>query len=163
MNKNANRARRRVGRPSKFAEPSHPVTVTLPDRILDLLQDFDSDRAAAITRIAEQVLSGKRMRPPQVEVVEVAPGIGLIVVESSEILKKLPWLKLVRIAHRRFIITIESGVSIDTLEVGISDLIADLPAENHGDGNLLTQLRDQIRSLRRARNLSKAELLFVAC
>jgi hypothetical protein len=98
-----------------------------------------------------------------VEVVEVARGTGLIVVESSETLRRLPWLKLVKIAPRRFIITIDSGLSIETLEVRIADLIEDLPEEDHSERDLLKQLLDRIRTLRRSRNLSKAELLFVAC
>ena len=37
------------GRPAKFAEPSRPVTVTLPERVLQLLAAVDADRAKAIS------------------------------------------------------------------------------------------------------------------
>ena len=45
----------RTGRPAKFAEPSRPVTVTLPERILDLLAAVDSDRAQAIVKTVEAI------------------------------------------------------------------------------------------------------------
>ena len=41
------------GRPAKFDEPSRPVTITLPDRILDRLKEIDADRALAIVKAVE--------------------------------------------------------------------------------------------------------------
>ena len=38
----------RGGRPAKFDEPSRPVTITLPDRILDRIKEIDDDRAKGI-------------------------------------------------------------------------------------------------------------------
>ena len=42
------------GRPAKFNEPRRPVTMTLPNRILDLLADINQDRAKAIATLVEQ-------------------------------------------------------------------------------------------------------------
>lgn len=138
------------------------MTVTLPRRVLDLLNQFDPDRAVAIARLADQILSDKRPERALVEVVEMAPGIGLIVVRSSEVLRRLPWLKLIEIAPQRFLITVESGVPIETLEVGISDLIELLPSDETDERKMLEQLLGWIRDLRRARHLTKAELLLVS-
>jgi hypothetical protein len=40
----------RGGRPRKFAEPTRPVTVTIPDRTLKQLVHIDKDRAKAIAK-----------------------------------------------------------------------------------------------------------------
>lgn len=162
MKKRTIQSTRRLGRPSKFGEPSHPITVTLPERVLGMLQQFDPDRAQAITRVTEQVLGERKSPRPRVEVIEMAPGTGLIVIESSNLLRRLPWMKLVEIAPRRFIITINSGVTIETLEIGLQDLLESARAESSGEQELIEQLLGWIHTLRRNRNITKAELLFVA-
>ena len=48
----------RGGRPAKFDEPSRPVTITLPDRILERLEEIDGDRAKAVVKAVEAVLAG---------------------------------------------------------------------------------------------------------
>ena len=42
------------GRPAKFDEPSRPVTMTLPDRILDRLAEIGDDRAKAVVKAVEK-------------------------------------------------------------------------------------------------------------
>ena len=54
---------KRTGRPAKFAEPSRPVTVTLPERILDLLAAVDSDRAQAIVKTVEAISAPRQESP----------------------------------------------------------------------------------------------------
>ena len=58
---------KRTGRPAKFAEPSRPVTVTLPERILDLLAAVDSDRAQAIVKAVEAISEPHQESPRLVE------------------------------------------------------------------------------------------------
>jgi len=43
------------GRPRKFQEASRPVTVTLPQRTLELLSTFDEDRGRAIVKVTDAV------------------------------------------------------------------------------------------------------------
>lgn len=160
---NANLNASSVGRPRKFAEPSRPVTVTLPTRILRMLDGVSPDRARAITRVTETALAaapaGDLMR---VEVVEVAPGIGLIIVGRSERLLRLPWLRLAEIAPGRHIITILPGTSIEQLEVAISDILEEIAETDENEGHMLADLLRWIRTLRRSYKITKAELLFVS-
>lgn len=150
------------GRPRKFAEPSKPITVTLPDRILSMLNLVDPDRAQAITKATEAYLAPKGRKQPAVEVIDVAPGTSLIVVGPSVKLQSLPWLRMVEIAPARYLITIATGTPIETLEVGLSDLLDELKPDEVTDREILTELIRWIKTLRRGRNVSKAELLLVS-
>jgi hypothetical protein len=105
-------------------------------------------------------------RHMQVDLVEVSPGLSMIMVGPSRLLPKIQWLRLVEVAPLRFLLSIPLGTSIDSLELAVIELLED--AKQY-DGNqydawehsLLTQLRDLIRRLRRRGELSKGEMLFV--
>ena len=47
------------GRPAKFAEPSRPVTVTLPERVLQLLAAVDADLAWSHARFRDADPAGR--------------------------------------------------------------------------------------------------------
>ena len=59
----------RGGRPAKFAEPSRPITVTLPERVLNLLAAVDPDRAKAITRLVDALATPRGKFPQPVATV----------------------------------------------------------------------------------------------
>ncbi|MBI2838880.1 MAG: hypothetical protein HYX75_11225 [Acidobacteria bacterium] len=152
-----------AGRPRKFAEPSRAVTVTLPVRILEMLTELNRDRARAIARATESALApATRSSSMRVDVVEVAPEIGLIVVGPSRKLLRIPWLRLAEIAPGRHIITILPGTSIETLELAIGDILDDAVDSEEDEMATLRDLLAWIRTLRRAHHLTKAELLFVS-
>lgn len=152
-----------AGRPRKFAEPSRPITVTLPSRILDLLAELSPDRARAIARATETaVAAAPRRSLMRVDVVEVAPEIGLIVVGPSRQLLQIPWLRLAEIASGRHIITILPGTSVETLELAIGDILDDAGGMVEDERAMLRDLLGWIRTLRRAHHITKAELLFVS-
>ncbi|MDD5707119.1 MAG: hypothetical protein PHR35_14440, partial [Kiritimatiellae bacterium] len=71
---------RRGGRPRKFAEPSQPVTVTLPKRVLELLSSVDSDRARAISKVTEAACADAGLPGREMRLVEVESGSALMVV-----------------------------------------------------------------------------------
>lgn len=52
----------RRGRPRKFVRPARPITVTLPEDVIDALRGIDGDIARAIVRLTEPHLD-KRARP----------------------------------------------------------------------------------------------------
>lgn len=152
-----------AGRPRKFAEPSRPVTVTLPMRVLKMLDGVSPDRARAITRVTEAALAGSPAGDlMRVEVVEVAPGIGLIIVGRSPRLLQIPWLRLAEIAPGRHLITILPGTSIESLEVAISDILDDAAEVDESESEMLRDLLKWMRTLRRSYKITKAELLFVS-
>ena len=154
--------KKRGGRPSKFGEPSRPVTVTLPERILRMLAAVDSDRAKAICKLADARLGARGEFSQPVATVEVADGQAIILVNRSARLARLPWLRLIEVAPGRNLISIRSGTSIETIEVAIHDLLEDLPAGESRDREILEALLGIVRSSRRTNTTLKEEILFVA-
>jgi hypothetical protein len=150
------------GRPPKFREPRRPITMTLPERILDQLAEIDPDRACAVVKVTEAVSGTVKGHFKPVELVEVTPNQSLIVVGPSKALKKIPWLKFIEIAQARYLLTIPSGTPIEALEVAIRDLLHHSEVEkNKRETGILNELLDLIGHQRRARRLSKAEILVI--
>lgn len=152
----------RGGRPAKFAEPSRPVTVTLPERVLRMLAAVDPDRAKAITRLAGAQLSVAGACLPPVATVEIAEGKAIILVGHSAQLKRLPWLRLIEVAPGRHLISIQSGTSIESMEVALHDLLDDLPEDKTLDREILETLMRIVRASRRTNATTKEEILFVS-
>lgn len=150
---------RGAGRPPKFQEERRPVTMTLPVRILDFLKSIDPDRARAIAKLSDTAAAGLGNRQP-VEIVEVAPHRGLIVVADSKLLRGIEGVRLIEIAPARYLITLDGSLSVESLEVQLQDMIEE------GNGGkeeitLLTELFEQLRHQRRRRAVSKEELLVI--
>jgi hypothetical protein len=149
------------GRPRKFHEASRPVTVTLPERTLERLAALDKDRARAIARATDLATGVCDTPSSRVEIVEIEPGTGIIVVGPSRCLRRISWLKMIEIAPGRFLLSIPTGTAVESLEVGILDLLDHLPPEEEDERDMLVKLRDQFRNSRRGEAMSKAEILFV--
>jgi len=149
-----------AGRPPKFQEERRPVTMTLPVRVLDFLKVIDPDRARAIVKIADAAATGLGGRR-SVEIVEMAPHRGLIVVADSTLLKSIDGLRLIEIAPTRYLITVNASLSVESLEVQIQDIIEEgIGAQE--EIKLLTELLHQLRHQRRRRAVSKEELLIIS-
>jgi hypothetical protein len=150
------------GRPPKFDEPSGPVTVTLPARTLRQLQHLDLDRARAIVKAVNAAVGDDRQAPPRPDIVEMAPGTGLLVLPPMRSLQAIPWLTLIEVTPTRYLITIESGTPIEKVELTLMDLIEQARATAPDEVPLLEMLRERIGELRRGARISTAEVLFVA-
>src|SRR5262245_21906986 len=94
------------GRPPKFSESRRPVTVTLPESTLARLTAINPDRARAIVKAVGTAVAVSGKHQKQVEVVEVSPGVGIILVGPSRYLKRIKWLRLVEVAPMRYLLTI---------------------------------------------------------
>jgi hypothetical protein len=149
------------GRPPKFKEPRRPITVTLPERTLALLAAIDADRARAIVKATKAAIPATRNGGKPVELVEILPGIGIIIVGPSRYLQKIKWLRLIELAPARFLLTIPTGTAVDSLELAVVDLLQNLKPYEKWERFMLETLRDLMRSLRLAGKFMKAELLFV--
>lgn len=150
------------GRPPKFHEPRHPVTMTLPERILDLLAEIDPDRTRAVVKVTEAVAGIRKGRFKPVDLVEMAPGESLIVVGPSRALKRIPWLKLIEITPARYLLTIPTGTAIEALEVALRDLFSNPGLrKDERENSVLVELLSLIGRQRRNLRLSKAEILII--
>jgi hypothetical protein len=153
--------RLKSGRPPKFRGPRRPVTVTLPESTLARLASIDPDRARAIVKATDAAMPLDSKSEMQVDLVEVSPGLAMIIVGPSQLLQRIEWLRLVEVAPMRFLLSIPPGTSIDSLELAVIELLEDTKPNDDRERSLLIQLRDLIRTLRRRGELSKAEMLFV--
>ena len=151
----------KAGRPPKFRGPRRPITMTLPESTLERLESIDMDRARAIVKLTDAAMPLDSSAQKKIDIVEVAPGLGIIIVGPSRLLQKVPGLRLVEVAPMRFLLTIPPGTSVDSFELAIMDLLEDGESKEDWEISTLTQLRDLIRALRREGKLMKAEMLFI--
>ncbi len=150
------------GRPPKFSEPRHPVTMTLPERVLGQLAEIDPDRACAVVKATEAIMGMVQGSFKPVELIEMAPGKSLIVIGPCKALRQLPWLKLIEIAPARYLLMIPSGMPIEALEVALHDLSGNPELlENDRETTVLSELLNLIGHHRRSQRLSKAEILII--
>ena len=150
------------GRRPKFNEPRKPVTMTLPERTLGQLATIDPDRARAIVKLAEYQAGGSGEFPAAVEVVNVAPGLGIILVGPLRSLRQFESLRLVEVAPGRSLLTIPTGTAIESLEMELVDRLESLPREYEAERPFLDKLRVILGHQRRQKAVSKRELLLIA-
>ena len=153
-------SRGKGGRPPKFSEPRRPVTLTLPERTLEQLAEIDADRARAVVKAAS-ALSGRDAEHPSIEVVEVLPGSGIILVGPSRYLKRISFLRLVEVAPRRFLLVLPSGTAPDSLEIALMDVLDGIPEREVKEKALVRDLQRLLSLYRRGSKVTKAEILFV--
>lgn len=152
----------RGGRPAKFNEPSRPVTITLPDRILDRLAEIDGDRAKAVVKAVEAALGGAGDAPAEpVRKLRIAKDESLLVVARSRLLSSIPWITMVEIAPGRHLISLRDGVPIEKLEVTLEDLLDSNPDANEAERNVLRTLLSRIRAPRRNQAVRTEEILVI--
>lgn len=150
------------GRPPKFAEPSRPVTVTLPERVLKKLQMINNDRGLAITKATDNLVPDSKLQRPPLEIVPISDGQGLIVIGFSNVLAQMPGIQLVEISPLRYIISMQQGSSVDSFELALTDSLDCLPAGETPETALLRELRDILTKIRRKQGMMKAEILLVS-
>ena len=147
------------GRPPKFAEPSRPVTLTLPESILEELQQVHPDRGRAIVELTKKARRADGAAKALVEIVEMAKNTGLVIIGPSKAIRKMPFLRLVEVAPMRYLLAFEQGCNFHNLEIAIIDALDD--EHEKQERELLTQLLHHIRGLRKSKRVSMAEILVV--
>lgn len=157
----ASRTKAACGRPPKFDEPRRPITVTLPVRTLEQLEAIDPDRAQAIVKLAGREAKRRNTRPPAVDVVEVAPGCGIILVGPMRSLEQIRVLRLVEVAPDRYLLTIPSGTAVESVEIALLDMMEGLSPEQASEKAALEQLRGILGRQRRNETISKREMLLI--
>jgi hypothetical protein len=150
------------GRPAKFGEPSRPVTVTLPLRILDRLAEIDADRAKAIVKATEAALGAADASPfPPVGEMPVSDNETLLLVADNRFLRRIPWLTLVEIAPGRHLLSLQSGVPVEKLEVTLGDFLEAPSDATPAELDLLRLLLDRLRTPRRNCAVRPEEILVI--
>lgn len=154
---------RGLGRPPKFPGPSRVVTMTLPEATLAALEALDADRARAVVRATDIALAEF---PPdterKVEMLAVTKNMAVIVVPFSRPLSDVRGVSLIQIMPSRYLVILDPGLPLSQVEVSIMDMLDSLPAEEAQDRAILTQMLDQLRSLRRADRAKIGEVILIA-
>ena len=148
------------GRPRKFSEPSRPITLTLPERTLRELRHINPDPGHAIVKLMSWALQNGGEEKPLVEIVKTSTDMGIIVVGPSKTLSHIRFLHLVEVAPARYLLALDSGYDFKNLEIALTDLLDDVPLADKRERELMTQLLQHIKRLRRSETMSRAEILF---
>ena len=74
--------------------------MTLPESTLERLESIDMDRARAIVKLTDAAMPLDSTAQKKIDIVEVAPGLGIIIVGPSRLLQKVHGLRLVEVAPR---------------------------------------------------------------
>jgi hypothetical protein len=150
--------RKKGGRPRKYAEPSQPVTVTLPHSTLRQLQQIDEDRGRAIVKLARAASSQQK---PLVEIVEFAENTGLVVVGPNQALERIPFVRMVEVAPARYLISLAPNHGFHRLEIALTDLLEDSDDLADTDHEMVSQLLEHFKSFRKSESVSMAQILLV--
>ncbi len=150
------------GRPPKYNEPSRPVTVTLPESALQRLQRIDPDRGQAIVKLTESLFRTDKMSDERISVTQMADGVGLIIVGPSNTLRSIPFVRLVEVAPLRYLIALDRTKSFGDLEIALQDVLEDFPKKEIEEKEMIAELHQRIRQLRKGEHISMAEIVLVS-
>ena len=136
--------------------------MTLPESTLEGLRHIDVDRGQAIVKLTQAAL-GVGVAPQRlVEVVEMAAGVGLLVVRPSAALRRIPFLHLFEVSPSRFLLALDPGNDFKTLEIAVRDVLEDVPKDDIREQELIAELLEHVKEMRRAERVSMAEILLVS-
>ena len=129
---------RRRGRPHKFGRPSSLVTVTLPGNVVRRLRSVNRDLARAIVQVVESSATDGAGQRPDTELLPIADGQSLIVVNST-VIRSLPGVSIVALQGTRAFLALEPGRGVSDLELAVIDRL---------DETLDTRERQALKELR---------------
>ena len=155
-------SRNRGGRPAKFAEPRRPVTVTLPERILDRLSEIDADRARAIVKLVD-ASSGEKTgtEAPTVRSLPISDAESLLLVVENRFLRAIPWLTLVEVSPGRHLLALRDGATVERFELTLRDMLETATDIRPGDRRILQDLLSRLRNPRRKGTVRAESILVV--
>lgn len=137
------------GRPLKFGRPTKPLSLSLPDDVVDWLTGLDPDPAWAIVGLfekARQRSSGKHGQ--QAELVQLPGKRGLILV-APDAFDGLEGVSVIRLSDGRGFLALEAGKGYADLELAVADQL-DAPGIGPERRKSLAIIRQQLRDWRQA-------------
>jgi hypothetical protein len=136
----------RRGRPRKFTTPARPVTVTLPEHVLQALASVDSDLGRAIVRLAQPTLSERPHAPAELA---TFGRHSVIVVHPSRTLERRTGVELLHLPDGRALIAFDHTRTVAALELLIEDALEDraLPPD---DREIFEAVADILKTARRS-------------
>jgi hypothetical protein len=142
----------RPGRPPKFGRRARPVTITLPEDLVERLKAQHLDLGRAIVELFEPPGSPDTGDTP-VQLAEFGRG-ALILVPPASALRRLAGVELIPLSNGRALIALDQPMSPSDLELTLHDALAE-PGLSAGDRAIITNV---VGILREARTSPKARL-----
>ena len=136
---------RRRGRPHKFGRPSHLVTLTLPGDVVRRLRSVNRDLAHAIVQLVESSSADETDQRPDTELLPIADGQSLIVVNSA-VIRSLPGVSIVSLHGTRAFLALEQGRGVSDLELAVIDRLDE--ALDARERQALKELRQRLKAWR---------------
>ena len=145
----------RRGRPRKFSRPARPVTLTLPEDVIESLAGLDADLSRAVVRLAMPL--GGRTASPAAEVSTFGTR-AVIIVPPNRVLGSMPGVELVPLADGRALIALEDGMSLPEFELLVRDRM-EQPGLASDDRALLVEIGEILGDARRAARVTLRQIL----
>jgi hypothetical protein len=136
----------RRGRPHKFSVPARPVTLTLPEHVIETLLALDADLGRAVVRLAQPAIA--QQPRPAAELVTYGRH-SVIVITPSRSLRRLRGVQLVPLPDGRALISIDRPTTIAELELLIEDTL-DTEGLASGDRTVFRAIADILKTARRS-------------
>jgi hypothetical protein len=130
--------------------PSRPVTLTLPETVIQGLADVDSDLGRAIVRLAQS--SAARLKHPPVELA-VFGRRAVIVVNPTVTLKQRTGVDLIPLSDGRALISFDEAKTIAELELLLDDALEG-PTLSKPDRAIFEGIAEILRSARRSKDVA---------
>jgi len=130
----------RPGRPPKFGRRARPVSVTLPEDLIERLQAQHLDLGRAIVELFE---ARPAVETP-VQLAEFGRG-ALILVPPASALRRMAGVELIPLANGRALIALDQPMSPSDLELTLSDAMSGTTFSTQDRaivGNVLSILRE---------------------
>lgn len=142
---------RKRGRPLKFGRPTRPVSLSLPDDVLEWLESLDPDPGRAIVALfdrARQRSSAAQGQGAPAELVQL-PGKRALIIVAPDVFDGLPGVSVIRLSDGRGFLALEPGRGYADLEVAVADHI-DAPGVAPARRKALVAIRQRLREWRLA-------------
>jgi hypothetical protein len=141
----------RPGRPPKFGRRARPVTITLPEDLVQRLKAQHLDLGRAIVELFEP--PGAPAADTPVQLAEFGRG-ALILVPPASALRRMAGVELIPLSSGRALIALDQPMSSSDLELRLHDALADSAL---GDADRAV-VANVVGILREARHSAKARL-----
>jgi hypothetical protein len=143
----------RRGRPRKFGAPSRAVTLTLPEDVIDALEQVDRDLSRAVVRVAQDEI---RKRPHAAAELSTFGNRAVIVITPTRTLEQQIGVMLVPLSDGRALISFDESMTPARLELKIEDALEDATLRP-GDVEILGSIRELLKEARRSSSVTLSQ------
>lgn len=149
------------GRPLKFGRPTRPLSISLPDDVIQWLETLDPDPAWAIVGLFEKVRSRQPGTAPRAsaELVQL-PGKRALILVAPDVFDGLNGVSVIRLSDGRGFLALQPGKGYADLELAVVDMIdaVNISPERR---KALVEIRRQLRDWRQSGLVFEARSILV--